>query len=485
MNSNSINSKLFGSVDKFLSKPNVPLFLFLLFLIYHLFKIPLQTAGVDTGYFLSISRDLYTDGLLPLSELRTIYTPIGYYFFGLPFLFFKDNNITHFYYFNLFLVSLCCFLFLVVVKNYGFKNKYWILLVFFLTISPLIYDIKLELIVLLFSVIAYYFNSKYFLSRKTSYLFLSGLAVGLAVLTKQYALLIWFMTLLFLLSFSSDRNKINYKSIMTELMFFSSGIMSVLLMFFSFYLVNIGTDTKYLMDQFLGKVYYDCLGLYGTRVISNLLMGIKYYTKFTPYVLFIPLLLLCEKNKHFIKNHLNLLILFGASLIPYYFQIYPHYYYFGFVPVFLLSIKIFQDSKYGNFILPFFLFPVLINLYSIYVLKRDYSVLKLRKEVDTEFYNQIRKYVPVGSRSFVEGKKQVYFECGLKSVHDKNIGYDYVPSLCIDYLLADSLAIVNKFYYVGPNKDLTFAECTRLYIGETPDLDGFAPHYIYLFDRNR
>jgi hypothetical protein len=315
-------------------------------------------------------------------------------------------------------------------------------------------------------------------------MFISGIFVGLSVLTKQYALLLWPMTIVFQFSFSKEDKKfLITKKFLNETIIFSAGVILILTAFFIFHLVIQKDDSKYIMDQFWGKVYYDCLGLYGARLTSNIIVGIKYYTKFAPYIFFIPLLLLVKPNRNDWIRHLALLTLFFASLAPYFFQIYPHYFYFGFIPVFLLSIKIFQNSRFGHYIIPLFLFPLIVNIYSLYALNRDFTKLKLAKQVETEFYDQIRKYVPEGSQGFVEGKKQIYFECGLRSVHPKNVGYDYVPSLCIDYLLADTMASVDQFYYVGPNKDLNFEGCSRTYIGETGTLEGFTPHFVYSFVR--
>lgn len=475
--------KLFSLIDIFLNLKIIPILLFGIFLFYHLFRIPLGLTRVDAGYFLSISRDLFLDSLIPLKDIHSAYTPIAYWIYAIPFALFKNPSIKHFYFYNLFLVLICTLLIYFPVKNFQLRYKLWILLVFFVIISPLIYDIKLELPVLIFSSVSFLFISIYFEKCKIINIFYSSIFIGLAALTKQYALLLLPLTFIFILAILYAQAGNIKKTILPILVVFSIGLFIV---FGSYYFIYIGffkVEPKYLIGQFLGKIKYNCIGDYGERIISKIPLGLKYYLKFLPYSLAIPFLLIFKKSGSEKNQILLFIVLMAMSLIPFYFQIFPHYFYFGLIPVFFLGLIIMEKIKYYTILYVLFLSPILLNSYSVFVLKRDYIILKSRKETDINFYSQISNIVSPGVSAFVEGKRQIYFECGLKSISSKNISYAFLPSSCINNLISDSNVKLDSFFYVGPNQNLTFDEYQKEFLFVTEPKEGYEPHYIFSFTK--
>jgi hypothetical protein len=144
-------------------------------------------------------------------------------------------------------------------------------------------------------------------------------------------------------------------------------------------------------------------------------------------------------------------------------------------------VQLIQKSQKAILFYPILLLPILINTYSIYAFIRDYKSLAIKRRIDSEFYAQISAAVPQGAPTFIEGKKQAYFECGLKSISNQKLSYSFVPSDCINYLLKDSTTILPYFYYVGPNINLSFEGYSKGYIDETTG--AYTKHYIYYYKK--
>lgn len=420
--------------------------LFFILLVYSLFMISVSITQVDAGYFLSISRDMVEMNKLPIRDIHTAYTPLSYFFYAIVFLIFKNPPIVYFYIFNLFIGIICTVIFSQAIAKIKLMNPAWASLLFFVIINPLFYDIKLELFVVLFASTAFYFIASYIKTGDAKWLFFAGIFIGFSTLSKQYALLLLPSFAIMLFYFTGSKHFL--KTQMT----LGAGFLFTLIVYYLFYVHVAGTEPSRVFLQFIGENNYVCADSYGIRNYQSCLTGLFRYAMLkTPiFLIIIPWLsfLFFLKNDKTIMTYLALLFLY---MLPFYFQVYPHYFYFGFLPLLVIIINFINKEKtMVNAILKYILFvPIAVSIYSCGSLCTHYSRLRELKTIENNFYHKVGTFIPKGSTGFIENKKQIYFENDIKSIDLYELSYSFVG---INYLYEaiDRDRINGKdFYYFG------------------------------------
>jgi hypothetical protein len=339
----------------------------------------------------------------------------------------------------------------------------------------------LELVALIPTLLAFFFVLKFLHTSKIQFLFASGLFIGVAILTKQYALLLVPMAIILALQDAFKEAHKNRHGIFQISAALSSGVLIVFIFFIFVYIILNKVDPAYLLSQFLGTIAYGCAESYGHRSIVKMLLGFKYYAIFMPYVFLVPILFFGKVSKSEKRTIFFFITLIAISLLPYYYQIYPHYFFFGFVPVFLTGALIIKNSRFVLLLFTVSMFPVLYNLYSVYSFTRDYKFLQTKKKDELEFYAQVSNKIPAGVPAYVIGKNQIYFECNLKAIDTKNLSYAFVPPSCIEKYLSISTNRPNIFYYVGPSDKISFGGYTQEFIHATTDIKENRQYFILKF----
>ncbi len=455
-------------------------FLWIIFLSYWYLKIKVTTAGVDVGYFLSISRDVYQKGLIPFYTIRSIYSPLGYYIFGFPYLFFKSLNFQDFLYFNFVLLFITGYLGYKVLSELSVNHKGYLTLVFTIICSPMCYDIKLELPVLIFAMASNLYLLKYIKERKSINLILSGLLIGIAILIKQYAIVLipLSITLFLLLDKSNLKNrKISLRALLIML---SSTLIFVFFIFCIFHFV-FGVSEIHLLRQFLGRVEYDCLGDYGDRNLIYLLKGLRFYLLKFPVVFLLLFVLIWRQHWKKLKFYIILLIF---TLLPYYFKVYPHYFFFGFSSVFVGTIFLLEKFEFRVIFFLSLALTFFLEFYAMFILKRDFQNLLIKKNDETALLYQFKSVVKPGTTAFITSHKQLYFLCDLRSVDAEKISYEFLPIGCLEKYLSFNKFQIKSFIYIGNDSLIKLKNYSPNLMLKTQASINYKSNFIINYSRN-
>jgi hypothetical protein len=395
-----------------INKKRIFLFLFLFFICFYVFKIFYTSLpGVDVGYFLSISRDLIKDNKIPYSDIPTIYTPVGYFIYSLIYLLFEKPTIEHFYIFNLILNLISTFFIFRSLVILELKNIRVFTLIYLLVISPLIFDIKLEIFTVLFNSILIFYIAKY-KKRVINLKYLVGLSLLLFLIffSKQYGLVSILYVFIYL-NQVYNQNQFKYFSIISLL------VITLLIAFISVF-VCFGADWNSVLFQIIGKTGLNCVAHYGNDSILNLFIGLKYYKGFP--LIFLSLFCLF-KNQNYSKIGLGCLIIL-IGLLPFFIQVFPHYYFYGFSFVFIFSVV---NSFKNNIFNLGIIYILAINFYSVFVFFKTLKSVIKDKENWKEIYTQVDNLIPSENHTFLTGSQDLWFASNLKSINAKNFGYDF------------------------------------------------------------
>jgi hypothetical protein len=406
--------------------------IFLTFTLFFISKIFLtEIPRVDSGYFLSISRDLSYYGKFPYIHVNTAYTPVGYFIYSLVFLIFENPRIEYFYVFNMLIIFLSIYFIYrtLCIINVDYLKLYCV--AFYLILSPLIFDIKLEMFVVLFNAILVFFILNYN-GSKVGYWHFMFIAFILALLffTKQYSLIsiLFSFTLMYYLRWS--RILLEYLYIV---FFFVLWVLIALIVF-----STAGVDFKYLCLQLVGENIIECSSSYGQYSLINLLLSIKY---FKIYPAFIGLIVLAFFKKTYYELFTALVLLIIGSL-PYFFQLYPHYFYYGFVFVFVFSIPFLEKN---SFLKSTLLLLFVLNVYSIYVFLINLDKNIAIKVETIQTCKKVNAVIPQRSEVFLVYHRELYFACNFQSINSKFISYNFYP---LDIISCNLKLLKNKKFYV-------------------------------------
>jgi hypothetical protein len=445
-------------------KDSICLTILLIFVAFDIFHFTSIRIGPDSGYYLGVARDWWSHGSIPLVDTHSRYTPLGYLFYMLPFIFVKSPPIQVFLFLNLFLFILSAFVFLNILKNEIQNNNYLLLIFisFLFTFNGVTHDIKLENIVLFFNILILYQISKVTVDSTdtatlTKRLALIGVLCVLAFLTKQFAGLSVFLTIL-LLYFKGFQKLKLFRVVIILCCVFFLGILGYVAL-----TVQMGQSLEYTLTQIKGKLIYSCIDLgsgggqdYGERNWTNLIIALKYYRlNFLFIFSFIVVLIsIVKRNAVITIKYVLVVILFIALVqLPFYFQIFPHYIHFG-VPFVFYLVTLFL-KKYPHDILfmkinlsrLMLILTIFLCSYSFWQNGKSHQWKKTQFLANEIFDLEINKKIPRGSVAFMINNRRLYYTCNFITPVPRTLGYAFVGLNCfinsinaekpIDFWLAD------------------------------------------------
>lgn len=432
---------MFQRINKidYLSYTIIAIYLTLDLILYNVTNI-----GPDSGYYLGITRDWVWNSRIPTVDTYSIYTPIGYVFYSIPFLISHNPPIEYFLMLNLMLFGITTLIFLSIIKS--FINDKSIVIIFLLSFlyafNNITYDIKLENFILFLNVlnlrILTCFKFNVLKRNKTIiYIFLLGLISALSFLTKQFGGL----TLIFSIIFFIGLNKPNK---IFNMILLGSVFISIVLVYFSIQYL-LGQDFEFILSQIRGELVMGCKSynssggqIYGERKIINLLKGLKYYKYcfiLFWFMLLIPSVYIKNQNKN---NRFGLfIVLLILAQIPFYFQVFPHYQIFGLVFIFyyVLSVisKLHETSLSSGFFIQKYFILMLYGLIIIFTFFNQFKLFESNKKKSIEkklFFSEINKFIEPKSKVFMLNNRNVWFACNFTTPVPKTLGYGFVSRNC-------------------------------------------------------
>jgi hypothetical protein len=420
--------------------------LFGFYFIYDLVRLQFAPIMPDVGVFLTNARDLVQLSRTPGVDTFGIYTPIGYLFYSIPFMIYKDPSIYSFYVLNLGLFIMSAIIAykliesIIIDKTLVFAATFS----FFYSFHGLIYDIKLENVVLFVNLFILFLLIISKPKGDFVRFVLVGFLCALAFFTKQYAGLSLVYSIIYLLFINTNKNKL--KDVALVLL----GFVSAFSLFIVFQRINGIAFTEALM-QLKGDFKFQCtginsggVGVYGDKKWSNLLVSFKYFrlNLLLQFLLFIGMNCVISKKDLSIVRKIGIVIfiLFVMLLgnVPFYFQMFPHYVNFGlpFLIFFLLALtsnyinttrSVIVKSSINIFaILMFCLFG-----YTFLVQKNVGVKLAEQKQQDETFCQQINDSIKRGSKVFMLNNRQLWFAANFITPVPKTMGYSWAGLSCL------------------------------------------------------
>lgn len=419
-------------------------FLIATYLIY-------PVIGVDSGYYMVIARELY-EGKVYFHEIGVSYNPLSIVALGLPYLFDVSPDYRWHLLINILISIGSTVIFYKILNIVSNRKKVNLFLSLFLLLLNLVLDGKyvlLEPLSVLFQLFAIYFYLKYIKESGFKKIFLVGVFICLAFLSKQYGVFV-------LMPIGIDiifRNRI--RSLGSVIVYFSVGFVIPLLIFFcylSFYEVDIVEFLKYVLGKGIDIDIGNGTGV-GTTFFSYP-MDLLYILLFNFYVLIIPVLVI--KNRGNLDNYKWLFLLLPiTSLSVLYFANYWHYYQY-IVPFWVLLLayllKLDKVYKYKRIWFLTFSFSILVMaMYSILTFKGKEEKIA-QQHLTAETLNEI---IPEGSRVYLDGPSQSYYYlCELESINLKKIAFAF-PGYFYPETIANNMK-TGSFLVIPHNKRDTY-----------------------------
>lgn len=386
----------------------------------------------DTGYYLSFAERIY-EGLKPYLDFEIHYPPVGIYYFA----FFRHllGGDPTLYRFSLLLAEIFSAFLFFLLSSFFIKSKALrftgTLLFLLLYLS---YDgdsFVLEYFVTIFTIASILFLLR---NRKSRFFtFFSGIFFLLAIMSKQYAVVI-FPAIVFLLFKPDDSHSIDYRAGAIRFVVFISGLFVAFLAIVSFLGINIWdfvvqlswTDYANLRAM---KMFFSLLSLRNIWFVFVLTLGF--------YMLW----------KNFRFGTFILLSLFILNLIPTFVKVYAHYYQLPLPYALLLLISIIEyyfiegQGKKRNIFenVMIFLIGLALSINILFAIHvpvyyssnkdfQDYLYEKLYSKYNfnrktlaetLEMAKKINEILPAGTRVVVINEPSYSFLCGFRPPEDK------------------------------------------------------------------
>jgi hypothetical protein len=242
-----------------------------------------------------------------------------------------------------------------------------------------------------------------------------------------------------------------------------------------------------ILGQLKGEFLLQCEGsVYGEKNIKDIFVGIKYF-RFDGFIyLFIIAVIaflkntLDEKQVHFqdiqfFKKIFLFTIIFLFSLVPFYFQVYPHYKMFGAPFVYFCSMILWKEviSVSNNFLVGLAVkfvgvFTFCMLIYSSVRWFQQYEKLELKKEVSLYLEGNINAKLKRGTLVHCLQDRKLWFKCEFVSPFPETIGYGYLQLNCLKEAL--HFEKPKSFWVIG-GKDLPGEKLPNYSVIEQHDFD--------------
>lgn len=438
-------------IKRLLSSNAVKIGLLLLFL-FQLVKINYHVLGVDAGAILPASRDVVKYGMIPYTELYTIYTPLSYYLYGILYLFAEVPDMQFVMYYNCLFILISGFIFWKIIPRGPYHDT--LALLYLLSISPLIFDVKIEALAL--PLLALLANESFRILKAPSYreskvaLYRSCILIAILFLFKQYYLVLLPMTSILFIISSGKQTRTLRDALQSQ---FSSIVLFCITIFILFIIILrfdfSHFDADLFLKQLTGKfILSDCASYSnGNNPLSALYSYFRYTLLLYPCLFGLwGFILFCKSKKHGLLWILFLLmpaVLFSFNVNPHYLFIVAPYLFILFTQIVL---KHDLYSTYFNFtpirinrlLIVFFIcgsFYIIRNhIYADALYITNYKSIKQSYQNNESEFNHLQSLIGEHKKVYLgDGiNKLNMYRLGLESINAKEIGYIFLYNSCLD-----------------------------------------------------
>lgn len=403
------------------------------------------TIGLDSGFYLAICREFYS-GKVYFHEIGIPYTPLSIITFGIPFLFDDMPNYRWHLLINVLITIGSSFVFYGILKRISSNKSRNIFFASIFILLSFIFDgrhLMLEPLSVFFQLLALYFYLNFREQDTFKNLFLSGITICLAFLSKQYGLFI-------LLPIAADLI-LHKKEKLKSILLLSVGMLIPLVLFFG-YLSSYGVSFIEFLKFLLGKGTEFDNGN-GTAInASNTshLIELLYFILFNLYWLVIPALLVLY-IKVLDRKKLLFILLFLSSLIVLKFATYFHYFLYVVPYSLILFAYLFSFSNHKNVnLVSYILLGGSFCFWTLYIgltLKNGNQSYINKQQEEIKILNS---HIPEKSKVYLDGPSPaLYYLCDFQSINLKRISFIFP-----DYFFPKSIAnnMGSGAYIVTPMK---------------------------------
>lgn len=427
--------------------PNIKLYsavllVFIGLIIYRIFNY--TYASYDCGYYLSVARDMYRGNTF-FTDIAVSYNPLGIVMLGLPYLFTENTTFAMHVFVNILFIILGSFVLFRILRRLKTSIHtalFFCLLYIAITLN---YDgniIMLEPFSVLFQLCGLYFFINVLEEKKViQSIFLSGVFISLAFLSKQFGLFLLLPTGVYLL--------LNRTALIKRIAIFGLGVASPLVILYLFYAAK-GVALMQYVSFILGKGVALDFGN-GTGLIDIInTTGIVNFIIATIFLVLIPFYL--KKTTLQKSEALFYILLPISALSVFIFANYNHY--FQYLTPYLIILFVVALNTSQQKLKPIINQIALIISVAMVVFL-SLKTLKLQKRNSKYLMKGlaiVEQEVPKGSTVFLSRiSPAFYYLLDYKSISLDKIGYTfpeyYKTETILSNLSKGDYLILTESYY--------------------------------------
>lgn len=438
------------NLNKALKIVTAIVFLLIALLIGNFIMYPIVSA--DSGYYLAIAREFY-QGKTYFVDIGTIYNPLAIVTVGLPFLSDSNPNIRYHILINIGIIILAGFCFYK-LSTFFLKKREWNYLLTGFFVLLLLYNdgrhIILEPLSVVFQLLAFIFYLNYLKTHAVSRLFVMGVCISLAFLSKQYGL---FIALPIGLSMLMNR-----RALLIQMAVTTFGCLIPLVVFY----ISIHNSNYSIADfvqSILGKGFEIDNGN-GTGLELDLKSRILFLLIFIAtnlYLVLFPFYLNRALNtKHFVM----IVVALFSSFMVLLFAFYQHYFIY-IIPYLLLLFALVIDQTHTNLFQWKALFLIVLSVVLMtYSFASSFNSKKEIYQSQLDYARQLNAIVPPNSNVYLSGiMPSFYYCCQFNSIDSKKVSYAFsgylFTSTIVKYLDKGEYLVLSKESYKAYQKAIT------------------------------
>lgn len=435
------------NLNKALKLVTAIVFLLNALLICNFILYPIVSA--DSGYYLAIAREFY-QGKTYFVDIGTIYNPLAIVTVGLPFLFDSNPDIRYHILINIGIIILAGFCFYKLSTSFLKKKEWNYLLTSFFVLLLLYNDgryVILEPLSVVFQLVALIFYLNYLKTHVISRLFVMGICISLAFLSKQFGLFIVIPIGLSML--------MNKRALLIQIAVTAFGCIIPLVIFY-FSIHNSTFTIADFVQSILGKGFAIDNGN-GTGLELDFKSRILFLLIFIAtnlYLIVLPFYLNRALNtKHFVMITVALF----SSFTVLFFAFYQHYFIYV-IPYLLLLFALVIDQTHTNLFQwkAFILVTLSIGLIT-FSLASSFNSKKEIYQSQLKYASQLNAIVPTNSKVYLSGiMPSFYYSCQFNSIDSKKVSYAFsgylFTSTIVKYLDKSEYLVVSKDSYKAYQK---------------------------------
>lgn len=432
------------NLNKTLKIATACVFLLIGLLIINFISYPIVSA--DAGYYLSVAREFY-QGKTYFVDIGTIYNPLAIITIGFPFLFDDVPNIRYHIAINIGIILLAGFCFYK-LSRFILKKKEWNYFLAGFFIILLLYNdgryVILEPLSVVFQLLALIFYLNFLKTFSIWRMFIVGICISLAFLSKQFGLFIAVPIGLSML--------LNKKILFKQMIITSIGFAVPIVIFYQIIHTNQFSVFDF-VQSILGKgVQIDQGNGTGLELdFKSRMMFLLIFVATNLYITLLPFSLKTVLNsKFFILLTIALISSFTVLL----FAFYLHYFIY-IIPFFLLLLALtINQSNTKLFKWKAFVLVSLSILLIVFSVAKSINSKKQTYYTQVEYAKQLNKLVPKNSKVYLSGiMPSYYYSCQYNSIDSKKVSYAFSGYLfattIVNNLDKGEFIIVHKDNYRG------------------------------------